>query len=197
MSPAPIHKGFTLIEMLMALAVLSIVLAIGYGSLSNLLQQQLKLTANHQQITDLRLMTQLISTDFAFANRRSIRNEYGNRLAAFSGNLAGLSLSTSGRRMMPGLRQSRLHYIEYEFENNSLSRYVSDQLDGFRKAEQSLSIHLRDIDDLKWQFLSATGVWENSWPAAAEYSNEGLPVAVKLQMTVPRLGFIEQLFLIP
>jgi len=191
------QTGFTLIEMLMALAVLSIVLAIGYGSLSQLLAQQIKLNSNHQQMRDLQVMTQLMEYDFAFASRRRIRNEYASRLAAFSGEPNQLRLTSSGRRMSKGIRQSRLQHIEYEFKNNSLRRLVWQALDGFRKEDQTVSISLVDIKGLKWQFLSPTGVWENTWPATGQGGNSSLPRAVQLNMELSKVGPMQQIFLLP
>ena len=192
------QKGFTLIEMLMALAVLSIVLAIGYGSLSQLLeQQQIKLNSNHRQMRDLQVMAQLMEYDFAFASERSIRDEYANRLAAFLGEPEKLRLTSNGRRMSKGIKQSRLQHIEYEFKNNTLRRLVWQQLDGFRKADQTVSISLIDIEKLKWQFLSPTGVWENTWPATGQGGTNRLPRAVQLNMELLRVGPMQQIFLLP
>ncbi len=191
------QKGFTLIEMLMALAVLSIVLAIGYGSLSQLLAQQIKLNNNHQQIRDLQVMMQLMEYDFAFASRRRIRNEYASRLTAFSGEPEKLNLTSNGRRMSKGIRQSRLQHIEYEFKNNTLRRLVWQALDGFRKEDQTVSISLVHIEGLKWQFLSPTGVWENTWPAIGQGGSSSLPRAVQLNMELSKVGPMQQIFLLP
>jgi len=191
------QKGFTLIEMLMALAVLSIVLAIGYGSLSQLLEQQIKLNNNHRQMRDLHVMTQLMEYDFAFASRRSIRNEYATRLTAFSGQPEHVRLTSSGRRMSKGIRQSRLQHIEYEFKNNTLRRLVWQELDGFRRADATMTTSLVDLKNLQWQFLSSTGVWESTWPASGQARKNTLPHAVQLKMKLSKLPVMQQIFLLP
>jgi general secretion pathway protein J len=75
-------RGFTLLEMVVAIALFAVISAIGYGGLNQFFKARERLQAHQENLRHLQTAFLLLEQDFRFLSVRGARNEYGDFEAA-------------------------------------------------------------------------------------------------------------------
>ena len=172
------QRGFTLTEMLVALAIFALVAAAGVGLLRASLFAQASVAQRLGESGGINRLRALLASELATAQPRPGRDSDGASRAAFTGDGAGIGF-THAEAGEPGA--GRLHRVRYALENGALVRRGSDRLDG---ADQGIAATLlRDVQAVHWRYRAEDGGWSQGW--AADDSRR-LPRAVEL--TVERRG---------
>jgi len=78
-------RGFTLLEMVVAIAIFAIIAAISYSGLNNFLDARAHINGENERVRALQTMFVLLEQDLRYAVNRSVRNEYGDVEPAFVG----------------------------------------------------------------------------------------------------------------
>ena len=73
-----VSAGFTLLELLVAVAVFAVVGVMAYGGLQAVMSQQQRTNEHAQRLADLQLAYRVMQRDLEQLIDRPIRNEYGD-----------------------------------------------------------------------------------------------------------------------
>jgi len=71
------QRGFTILEMAIAIGIFAIIAVISYGALIQFLNTRDKLSERHSDLRELQFLFSLMEQDFRFMTDRSVRDEYG------------------------------------------------------------------------------------------------------------------------
>ena len=71
------NRGFTILEMAIAIGIFAIIAVISYGALIQFLDTRDKLSERHSDLRELQFLFSLMEQDFRFMTDRSVRDEYG------------------------------------------------------------------------------------------------------------------------
>lgn len=191
--------GFTLIEMLVALAVFAVI-----GLMSNQLLMQI---INMSELTEVRggrfvetqRAVEIIRRDVQQLAHRGVRDELGDSQPGFEINEYGLLQFTRRGWANPlGHNRSGLQRVAYASVEGSLFRLYWPVLD---RGPDSLPIRqllLNDVTDLEILAVDADGVEHRYWPPAGDASaQEHRLAAVVVRMTLPPYGDVERLWTVP
>ena len=192
-------RGFTLIEMLVALAVFAVI-----GLMSNRLLVQIvdigELTeARGARLVETQRAIEIIRRDIQQLAHRSVRDELGDSRPGFEISEFGLLQFTRRGWANPlGRNRSELQRVAYANEKGGLFRLYWPVLD---RAGDSLPIRqllLADVTDMEVVVVDIAGVEHRFWPPQeqADEPNNAL-AAVVLRMTLPPYGDIERLWTVP
>ena len=124
--------GFTLLELLVAVAVFAILSAMAYGGLRNVIDNSRQTESAMQRLQQVQLAMLNLSRDFTQLSLRSIRDEYGNStnyLLSGQGSDIIIEFTRGGRRNPAELLRSHLQRVAYKLEENTLSRLHWPHLD--------------------------------------------------------------------
>lgn len=178
--------GFTLIETLVALFILSLLSAAGTGLLLGALRtgEQVRTRDASQQQIDL--AQTLLRNDLAALSARGVRPDDGFREA---GNLFGeaqtgqepfLRFVRSGW-MNPGMleRRSTLQAVEWRIENGQLIRRAQLRPDPVRDTPVSEQVVLEGIETVSIRFLRGTE-WSETWIGDAGQALSVLPDLIEV-----------------
>ena len=193
------QQGFTLLELLVALAIFALVSVMAYGGLATVLDQQFATEEIAAELARLQKTYLVVQRDFEQIMPRPVRDEFGEAMAPLLGGTQ-LQITRGGWSNPAGQPRSSLRRIGYQLEEQELVRYawaVLDRAQNSEPVEQSL---LDNVTEMQLRYLGADAEWQDSWPPVAG-SVAGatviLPLAVELQLEHERFGLITWLFQMP
>ncbi len=190
--------GFTLLELLVALAVFSILSLISYQGLGQFLSTQQYLEQQENQLRRLQLTLQRLETDLQQAIARPIRNEFGDTQAAFIGDRQGLRFSRSGLANYRQEKRSDLQRLAWFVEEGSLYRGDWQVLDRAQDSQMQRLSLLSHISELNWQYIDAKQQAHDTWPPNQENPQQPSElIAVQLHFKHTEWGEIKRLFELP
>lgn len=191
----PPRSGFTLVEVLVSLAIFSLVAAAGAAVLSHAIENRFAIKAAADRTADLQRMRGLLRADIGQAAPRRARGPTGRpmpqpMIAGSSPAEPVLVLVRTGWTNPGQERRASLQRVEYRLVQDRLERRVSRHLDGSRPGPPQ--VLFRGVSDLSVTFL-------RDGSEAAAYlptPDRPLPEAVRLRARLEGYGALDQLFLV-
>ena len=199
------NRGFTLSEVVIALAVFAVVGTLAFTGLNSILKHQSELQERSDQIKDLQLALKYLERDISQIIARPVRDQYGDRQPGFSADEDSImSFTYSGWRNPAGLSRSHMQRVAYEVSSDKdsqkqeLIRHSWNRLDGaIIEDARSIPI-LKDIQELEWKFLGQGSVWEPRWPPInTDPDTAPMPRAVSVSFNVEPWGKITRIIALP
>ena len=179
------RNGFTLVEMLIALAIFAVIAGGALGLLRFSVDAEAASRTKTQQIAALRRLLAVWNADLAQAVPRPARDVGGtphNALEAPTGAPDGviLRLTRGGWSNFDGAPRPSLQRVEYRWQNGKLARAGYPFVDG---AAPDAAAPLADAaSPPRLRFRTADGNWQDRWEP--QRSAE-LPVAIELTLPQP------------
>lgn len=168
--------GFTLLELLVAVAVFAVLSAMAYGGLSNVIDNSQRTELSMQRLQQIQLAMLKISRDFTQLSQRGIRDEYGNPnnyILTGEGGDIFIEFSRGGRRNPAELQRSHLQRVAYKLEENTFSRLYWPHLDRTQEMQPYENVLLEDVEDASIRFLDDSNEWHNEWPPLSATGQPG------------------------
>lgn len=182
--------GFTLLEILIALFIFTIVSIMLLGGLRSVIHSQ---SGTEQQATELRelqLTTLLLSRDIEQAVNRPVLNTLGKEEAAFIGQSRTMTFTHFGLAANSALQRTR-----YNEDQGALFRATWMVLDQANTSQPHARILLREVRNLRFQYLDKEGRFHDNWPLEG-VQDQPLPRAVRVSISIFSWGDISQLYVI-
>lgn len=190
------ERGFTLLEILIALFIFSIVSLMLAGGLRTVIDAQSRTEAKAERLRSLQMVLLILSRDLEQAVNRPITNAVGKEEAAFIGGPQSVVFTHTGQANPTGmLARSSLQRSEYRFSEQVLWRRTWPALD---QASQTTA-HNRQmlaVSSGSFKYLDKEGRYHDEWSASGN-DEAPLPRAVKVTLTLPQWGSISQLYVLP
>ncbi|WP_031570242.1 type II secretion system minor pseudopilin GspJ [Rheinheimera texasensis] len=197
------NRGFTFIEMLLAVAIFALVGLASVAVLDSVTRSDEASRAATLRLQQLQRAMMVIERDFWQISARQIRV---NGEAPVAQTLAGavnwiesdddgISFSHAGWTN-PGmvLARSEVQLVGYRLKERQLQRLYYLYPDAVTGTEPNIQPLLEDIDELKFRYL----VKEDGQEQWKEFWDQGnWPLAVKMTLKSPQLGVIERVFGLP
>ncbi|WP_276967774.1 type II secretion system minor pseudopilin GspJ [Metallibacterium scheffleri] len=192
-------RGFTLIEMMVAVAIFAVLAVLAYAGLDAVLRQRSELDQHYQHLHVLQRAYEVMQRDFSQAAPRGVRDELGGPLPALRGDPSGrvVALTRAGYPNPAEVRRSQLLRVRYELHDRQLLRLQFPVLDRAPVGLPKPVVLLRGVRHLRLRYLDASGNWQTSWPPAGVTATT-LPRAVAVTLRVDHLaGPLQWLFVLP
>lgn len=196
-------QGFTLVELLAAIAIFAVMAVMAYGGLAAVLRARASVESALDRTAEVQKAIYRLQSDFEQARARSIRNEYGDEQPAFATrdgfrDEAQIEF-TRGGRSNPGFQpRSVMERVAYGLEEGVLTRYSWTTLDRASEEGRYKIPLLSSVEDMSWRFLDLNRTWHESWPprntVPSPEQAQSLPLAVELSLDTKDWGEIRYLF---
>lgn len=189
----PRHSGFTLLELLVAMAVFSVMAAMAYSGLNGLIQNRERLAQTSERLHELQLTMDTLRRDLAQTVARPVRDELGDirpAMAAFPGRF-DLEFTRGGWPNPLAQPRSHLQRVVYRFESDELVRYGALVLDGGARTDARRQVMLSGLSSFSVHVLDSLGEWQSGWPADGQAA---MPQAVRVEMELEDWGRIARVF---
>jgi general secretion pathway protein J len=193
-------QGFTLIEVLVAMAIFAVMTILAYMSLGQTLANADMLTARMDRLQAIQRTMRYLSKDLAAAAPRPIRSELGDTympaVMVSAANDFALAITHGGWSNPAGLPRSTQQRSVYLLEDGKLFRVYYNVLDT-TYSNNAISTQILDrVERLEFRLIQDNGQSTNQWPplGAEGISAERLrPRAVEIILTLEGDGEIRRI----
>ncbi|WP_296816590.1 type II secretion system minor pseudopilin GspJ [Brevundimonas sp.] len=189
------RAGFTLVEMLVALAVFGLLAAAGVAVTGYAVRTQDAVAERSDRLAEFQRLRGLIKADLVQAAVRRTRGADGRSARqTFQGSTSGqplMALVRRGWENPDGDPRASVQYVEYSLNEGRLERRARAALDGAPLGEPQ--VLARDVAEARVAWMWR-GQWIEAWEQAPP---DATPQAVRLTLTIDGLGPVTQLFLAP
>ena len=194
--------GFTLLELLVALAIFGLLAAMSYGGLQAVLQQQSYTEQAADRLSALQKTYLIMQRDIEQIVPRTVRDEFGDAQQPLVGGDA-LQLTRGGWRNPAGRQRSTLQRVGYAYDDEQLVRYSWSVLDRAQDSEPLEQPLIDDVERMGLRYLDGNDEWREQWPDAVAAINADpagippLPKAVEVTIEHKMFGTLVWLFQLP
>ncbi len=195
-----VQRAFTLIEVLVALAIFAILSALAYGALSQTLLSAELLNARMDRLQAIQKSVRYLSQDFLQLAPRPVRLELGDSMGpALQSDLRSeyaLELTRGGWSNPVALPRGTLQRAAYRLEDDELIRYYWTVLDRTLNNEAIAVTILDGVESLLFRYLVDADNWTDQWPPETAPGPLGLrqrPRAVEFILTLQDEGEIRRI----
>lgn len=183
--PAFGRRGFTLVELLVAMAVLAVLAAVSFRGLNSILEAEARVQSETRRWNEIAIVVAQMGRDLSLAIARPVRDDAGRaRAALIMGNLQN---ETQGQLMITRLGDADdasslgdLRRVGYRARAGILEYMVWPAADAAPGTTPSVNPVLENVTDLQLRALSTDGTWTSTWPSGQQAV--ALPRAVEAQI---------------
>ena len=189
-------RGFTLLEVMAALAIFGLIAAAGVAVMAHAADSQGVLRERMDRLGEFQRARALLRADLSQAAVRLVRRADGsNTRHAFVGGRPGESgplfaFVRRGHENPEGLPRASLEYVEYRIVDGRLERSARAAVDG--AAPPPARVLIDGVNAARVAYLDE-GRWNDGWLGGAD----SLPEAVELELELDAIGHVRQRFLLP
>ena len=194
-------RGFSLVEMLVAVAVLAVLASVSFRGLNSVLDAETGVAAETRRWNELAIVTSHLGHDLSLAVARPLRDSAGSVRPALSvrqapgaaGVDAGAQLALTRLGDAEGASATgELRRVAWRLREGTLEYLVWPSVDAATGALPTVSAVLENVANLQVRALGDDGLWYGVWPASGR--GEGPPRAVEVQFLLAGGARISRLF---
>ena len=193
--PAKSEQGFTLVEMLVALFIFSLISLGTMSAMTSALRGQAQLNEATDRIAQMDMSRALMKADLANIIMQPSRDGYGNRdLYVISGGVDSLLTFTRGGRDNPGGLEKRgdLQRVSYVFEDGNFIRRTMTEMNPAPQAEPIDRVLISGLSRAEVMFLDRDFEYSQLFVPA---TGQTIPYSrVKFELTTEAGDRLTQIF---
>ena len=192
-------KGFTLIEILVAIFLASLIVILVFSGLSTSLSMNEKTLNRSNLLSQITLTDKIIKRDLLHALDRKARDERGDELDSplFGETLLneGIFLAFSIHTPIKDTSQGALKWVEYSKEGSQIIRSEYSYADKVLDSLKHTSILLESVDSLDLKFFNQ-GSFTEVWPPQETVEFSELPQMIEISFKFKLYGDIFRRYLL-
>jgi len=192
--------GFTLIEVLVAMAIFAIIAILAYSGLDSVVNSKNRTEASMQRLQQLQMAMLTLTSDLQQLSDRNGHDALGGRLINLTTQNSDyiVSFTRSGWRNPTMQLRSTLQRVAYYQDEDKLMRVYWPQVDRAIDEQTIEQPLISNIDSLELRFMSKNRQWRDDWPSASATASSGagtfeLPLAVEITLKMSDWGEIRRL----
>ena len=196
------YRGFTLIEMLVAMFLLAILGTAGFQMLFQITATRDRIEKQSVRLSELQRTFYWLAEDVTQISERPVRSAIDSILSPLQFNLQGENLFEFTRAGWANPAadvspvRSNLQRVAYTLDDDKLIRQYWYHLDPVDENPTRRRQMLTGVDSLTFRFLDRSGEWTESWPPS-DTENPGLPLAIEFNLELEDYGEVSRIFALP
>jgi general secretion pathway protein J len=198
------QRGFTIIELMVAMLITAIVFALGYGALNQALGSRETIAARAERLQAVQATVRGLVQDFSQLVPRPVRDPLGEgHLPALLGDSTQATLTRGGWMNPAGVQRSTLQRVRYVLEDGKLYREQWTVLDATLAPTPMRRMLLDGVRAFSLRYRNDGRTWQPDWPPPAssgtrtERDLRWRPIAVEVTLELEDWGTIVRLIEVP
>ncbi|MGB1273362.1 MAG: type II secretion system minor pseudopilin GspJ [Luminiphilus sp.] len=214
-NPHSPESGFTLVEVLIAMAITAFVSVLSYQTLSTALAGIESARTESERLHEINRAFTVLSRDVRQMTNRPVRDEFGQMASAVSGGELArdpLRLTRSGWHNSTGAPRSTLQRVAYRLEEDKLLRLSYPVLDRTTAIEPTETVLIDGVEVFELRFLPSVNAlevdrnqvidrrfWQENWVADVGFTDKIIdpPAAIEVRVILSDWGELERLYVMP
>jgi len=197
-------SGFTLVEVLVAIAIFTVVGILAMVGYNELLQQTTIAGDAMQRVRSVQMAMLRMTQDFEQIELRPVREAFGADvqpclIATRSGEMLA-EFTRAGWSNPAGIQRSTLQRVAYRLVNGKLIRSYWTVLDR-TLANKPVEVELIDnVKTVELRFMNRNRAWQEQWPGTGSQNvgnAEARPIAVEITVELEDWGRITRIVEVP
>jgi general secretion pathway protein J len=195
-------RGFSLIELLVALAVFAALAAAAYGGLAQIAQTRGALAKQQDRLAQIVRAVSMLERDLRQAISRPVRGRgREDYLPALAGTGDRIELTRLGFANPLAEPRSNLERVAYAIDSQKLMRGRYAALDRMPDASPVATTVLDGAQALSFRYLGSDGAWRSTWPPSdaptGMQTYELLPRAIEVRIATADAGELRRVVELP
>jgi len=207
------RAGFTLIEVMIAMLIAAIMLALGYSAINQAAKDKGSLETSQARITEIQRGMRVVAQDFAQMVARTARDTEGGgniqpAVLATNKDNTLITFTRAGWSNPAGIQRPAEQRVRYRYIDGSLVREHWLSVDPALNVEPRQRIVLTKVKSVELRFLDPVSRnWREDWPAQTasgpvtpaniDQLLRTRPLAIELTIVLEDWGRVVRLFEIP
>ena len=194
-------SGFTLLEVLVALIIFSLMAVMAYRGLTSVLQSRAHLAQENQKWRDVAMLFARMEKDLSMLAKRPIRDSSDLSAAPLVGKTTAQgeqdALLMFTRMGIPDQANTLAGPLRfgYRLRSETVEQLIWPVLDAAPRTLPSVNVLLEQVTGFEMHYLDGTGVWHATWPLAG--TSNALPTAVQVTLELKSKERVTRLFALP
>ena len=179
------NRGFTLLELLVAMFIAAVMFAIGYGAINQAMNNHSGLQEQQARLLEVQTAMRVIEQDIVQLVPRPIRQPVGDGwLPALIGQADPntqpiLQLSRGGWSNPTGVQRPGLQRVAYFLEKNTLRREYWTVMDPTLQNTTMKRDLLTHVKAVTFRFMDLQRQWQTQWPPTSVAGSQGQELALR------------------
>jgi general secretion pathway protein J len=199
-------RGFTLIELMVAIFITAIVFAMGYGAINQALNNKQALQDKQERLLAVQTTMRVLAQDFGQLSSRPVRDPTGDSFQPVlrSGQTTQpyLTFTRGGWANPAGVQRPTLQRVAYILDNKTLRREYWPVLDALLSTQTVKREMLTGVKSVTFRYMDVSRQWRDQWPppGLAGDPNVNLrsrPIAVEVTIDLDDWGKLRRVFEVP
>lgn len=207
------RRGFTLIEVVIAIFISAIMFAIGYRAINEAMLNREALNASQARVTEIQRGIRIVAQDFAQIIARAARDTQGTgqlmpAVSASNRDNTLITFTRAGWSNPVGVQRPAEQRVQYRFVDQSLIREHWLSVDPALNLEPRQRVLFTKLTAVEVRFLDPDSRdWRNDWPANLPTGPVNpaqvdlflltRPLAIEITFTFEDWGRVQRVFEIP
>ena len=197
MTPRSEQAGFTLVELLAAVAIFAVLAVMTQQALVVALASETRLTLRRSDLAELQRAVTVLGRDLENAAPRGVRDRAGELLPVLALEAEGEALvfTRGGLPNPAGLPRSGFQRVRYALgrSGRGIERQVWRLLDPAPRQKPQVETLIDDVQRVRFRVWTRESGWRDSWPDPDNPATRNhLPEGIEAVLDTPRFGTLRR-----
>ena len=186
-----IYRGFTLIEMVIAVAIFAVMMVIAFPGLTHIAKVGEQVGQSNRRLSELQFALTYLNRDWMQVSSRKILDQYGDEKAHIVIADNSISFTHSGWSNLLQHKRSELQRVQYLMKENQLVRQYWLSLDRVSAAEPISTVLIDDVESFAIHLIDSSEQAIERWPLEEQRVNS--PIALRVEIDIKQFGQVHRI----
>jgi general secretion pathway protein J len=192
------YQGFTLIEMVIAVAIFAVMMVIAFPGLTHIAKVGDQVGQSNRRLSELQFALTYLNRDWTQVSSRKILDQYGDEKPHIVIEDNSISFTHSGWSNLLQQKRSELQRVQYLVKENQLIRQYWVSLDQATAEEPISTVLIDDVESFSVHLIDSSEQAIERWPLdEQEQQRVDKPIALRVEIDVKQFGQVHRIMEIP